>query len=145
MLGFAELFVIFFIIFLAVLIPTIFFMIAQQETLKAIRPENREMSPGEVWLQLIPIFNLVWMFIVVTRISNSIDREMASTQNFSFEDNQYVTGYVSSERPTYQIGIAYCVLSCCSIIPFLGWLASIAALVCWITYWVKLADYKKKI
>ena len=40
------------------IIPAILFLVAQHGTLKAISPANREMSPGEVWFQLIPVFNL---------------------------------------------------------------------------------------
>jgi hypothetical protein len=38
-----------------------------------------------------------------------------------------------------------CILACCSIIPFLGVLCSLGALVCWILYWVKIAGYSAKI
>lgn len=133
-----------FILFgLLCLIPWIFFLITQQNTLKLIQPQHRTMSPGEVWLVLIPIFGIVWQFIVVTRISDSIQRQLAAGSAFSFEGPSQE--YNSYERPTYSIGIAYCVLFCCSIIPFLGTLAAIAGLVCWIIYWVKLAEYKNKL
>lgn len=42
---------IFFIVFVVV---AILFLLTQHNTLKAIQPQNRAMSPGEVWLQLIP-------------------------------------------------------------------------------------------
>ena len=131
-------------IFLLVLLPFIFFFITQQNTLKTIRPENRSMAPGEVWLQLIPLFGLVWQFIVVTRIANSIQKELGSDTNFSFEQENQLD-YSNTPRPTYGIGIAYCSLSCCAIIPMLGPLASIAGLICWIIYWIKLSEYKGKI
>ena len=56
------------LIFIGYLATLIFFLIAQQNTLKSIKPHNRKMQPGEVWLQLIPVFNLIWQFIVVGRI-----------------------------------------------------------------------------
>lgn len=36
------------------IIPVIFFVLTQQRTLELIRPENRLMRPGQVWLQFIP-------------------------------------------------------------------------------------------
>ena len=124
----------------------VLFLLNQQNTLKAIQPENRLIRPGEVWLQLIPFFSIVWQFIVVTRISDSIKREFESWQNDS------ILGLPDAEaaqllniRPTYDIGIAYCILICCSIIPFLGTFAAIAGIVCWIIYWIKLAEYKRMI
>jgi len=34
---------------------------------------------------------------------------------------------------------------CCGIIPFLGVLCSLGALVCWIMYWLKIAGFSKKL
>jgi hypothetical protein len=127
------------------LIPAIFYLITQQNTLKAIKHQNRFMSPGEVWLQLIPLFGIVWSFIVVIRISKSIKKELASSDQFSFDKSPYDYVDLDSDRPTYQIGMAMCILCTASIIPVLGTLCSIAALVCWIVYWVKLSQYKNEI
>ena len=127
------------------LIPTIFFLITQQNTLKSIQPANRLMEPGLVWLQLIPLFGLVFQFIVVSRISDSLRKEFSSWQN-----DDSILGYADSQsmelarrRPTYDIGLTYCILFCCSIVPLLGTLAALAGVVCWIVYWVKLAEYKR--
>jgi hypothetical protein len=126
------------------LIPFIFFLITQQNTLKAIQPQNRTMSPGEVWLQLIPLFHIVWRFIVVKRIAESIRNELSSGNAFSFEESNY-SPYLNDEKPTQQIGMAYCILGAVSYIPILGSLAGLAELVCWIIYWVKLSEYKNQI
>jgi len=132
--------------FLGLIIVGIFFLIEQQNILKAIQPENRLMRPGEVWLQLIPLFGLVWQFIVVIRISESIQREFASWQNdniIGLPDAQ--VAHVLNTRPTYDIGLAVCILNCCWWIPILGNLAAIAGVICWIIYWTKLVEYRKKI
>jgi hypothetical protein len=144
-LGTNEIITILLIALLIGLIPLIFFLITQQNTLKLIQPQNRMMQPGEVWLQLIPLFNLVWHFVVVTKISESIRRELASENTFSFEQqsNPYANNSYGQTKPTYGIGIAYCILYCCSIL--IGALTGIACLICWIIYWVQLADYKNKI
>lgn len=124
-------------------IPWIFFLLTQQNTLKAIQPQNRTMNPGEVWLTLIPFFGLIWIFIVVNRIADSLNRELNSS-TFSFEQNN--NNYQQSQsKPTYSIGLAYCVLFACSIIPVLGSLAGLGGLICWIIYWVKLSELKSKV
>lgn len=119
------------------LVPLIFFLITQMNTIRQIDEENRSIKPGQVWLQLIPFFGLVWQFFVVTRISDSIRRQLygapLSTENGS-----------AHERPTYQIGMAYCVLICLTAVPFISAVASLAGIICWITYWVKLHGYKEK-
>jgi hypothetical protein len=123
----------------------IFFLIAQQNILRAISPQNRRMQPGEVWLQLIPLFGLVWKFIVVTRISHSIRNEIdyRSLNSFLGEANPvFANDY--APLPTYNIGLSYCILGLCGFIPVLGWFATIAWLVCWIIYWTQIASYKNK-
>jgi hypothetical protein len=115
-------------------IPFIFFLNTLQNTLKAVSPHNRRMSPGQVWLSLIPFFNIVWNFIVVIRVADSL------------ADEFFERGMHSEEaRPGYGVGLAYCILGICGLIPFLGTLASLAGFVCWIVYWVKIAGYKNKL
>jgi hypothetical protein len=124
----------------------IFFLITQQNLLKAIQPENRLMRPGQVWLQLIPFFSWVWEFIVVTRISDSIRLEFQSRQQdtiLGFSDAQAVE--IVTERPAYGIGIATAVLNICSIIPVIGTYAGLASLICMVVYWKKLSEFKRLI
>jgi hypothetical protein len=115
------------------LIPLIFYLITIQNTLKAVSFENRKMQPVEVWLTLIPIFGLVWQFFIVNRVADSLKLEF-SAKNIT----------VDEERPGITIGLAYCILFCCSLIPFLGYLTSVAGFVCWIIYWVKINGYRIK-
>jgi len=132
---------VFLIVFLAI---AILFLLTQYNTLKAIQPQNRAMSPGEVWLQLIPLFNLVWQFIVVQRISESISRELSSN-TFSFEESQPIQLYQQGNRPTSPIGMTMCVLNVLGLVPLLGALARPAGIICWIIYWVQLSGYKNQI
>lgn len=156
------------LLLLVLLIPAIFFVITQQKTLKAVQPENRRMHPGLVWLQIIPLFNYVWAFIVVRRIADSLAQQYAALQSDNIlgvadEDALKLVG----KRPTYGIGLAYCVLLLC--LPLLtiagtifsdpksenpGYYATfgfalmalgLAVLICWIVYWVQLAGYKNKL
>ena len=144
-LGDTEILLIFFIAVVIFIIPMIFFLLTQQNTLKAIKPENRRMRPGEVWMQLIPLFNIVWQFIVVARISDSIRNEINDRNNNSFL-GEVNPAFVNDRdpRPTYNIGLAFCILGLCGMIPLLGGFASLGALVCWIIYWTQVAAYKNK-
>ena len=128
------------------LVPCILFLLTQQKTLKLIQPANRSLSPGEIFLQLIPLFGMVWQFFVVSRLSKSIHREL-SEQTFSFEQTVSLE-YTANARPTYAIGITYCTLFCCFLIPFdstVKLFFSLATMMCWIIYWVQLSMYKQKI
>ena len=116
------------------LVPAIFYLITLQKTLEAISPENRQMPPGQVWLLLIPLFNYIWQFLTVSNIADSIKAECYRL-NIPTTEN----------RPTYNIGLAKNILSLCGLIPGIGSLCSLAFLVCWIIYWVKVNEYKNLI
>lgn len=113
------------------LIPVIFFLLTLQNTLKAISEENRKMPPGNVWLLFIPLFNIVWQFIVVDKIAQSIGAE-CSRLKIPVREN----------KPTYGIGLAWNICNCFTIIPVIG---GLAALVTFIIYWVKVAEFKNLI
>lgn len=109
------------------------FLVTLQNTLKAIEPENRTMEPGKVWLLFIPFFSFVWSFIVVKAIADSIKLQL----------EKY--GVYSQEKPTYNIGIAMSVVQIFSIVPIVKGFASLATMVCWIAYWIKVNEKKNEI
>jgi hypothetical protein len=118
---------------LVFLLPGIFYLLTLQNTLKAISLPNRKMRPGQVWLMFIPFFNVVWHFIIVKALSESIENEYRD-RNIPIEHN-----------PTYGIGLAVSILLCCCSIPVVKSLAALGFLVCWIIYWSKVSGYKNKI
>ena len=129
--------ILFFVVILLI-IPFIFYLITLQNTLKVISPENRRMTPSQVWLLLIPLFGIVWHFIMVSRISDSIKSE-SLLRNIELKNS----------RPCYTIGLTMCILNCISIFPkvagILSSVATIGFLFCWIIYWYQIASYKRQI
>lgn len=121
------------IIFGALLVPTILFLIALQKALAACSPGSRRMPPSNVWLLFIPIFNIVYQFIVVGAVSESLQAEFRLR-------NMPLQGDAGKS-----LGIAWCVLGLCGIIPFLGILAGLASLICWILYWVRIAEHTRQL
>ena len=113
-----------------ILVPYILFLLTLQRTLQIISPENRRMPPGNVWLMFIPLFNIIWQFIMVSRIADSL-RDECIRLNIP----------VGEQRPTYNIGLTYNICSITSgFIPIIG---ALAAITTWILYWVKVNEYKK--
>lgn len=117
--------------FVLVFIPAIFFLLTLQNTLKEISVENRKMPPSNVWLMLIPFFNIVWQFIMVDKIAQSIGAEC---------ERLHIA--VATYKPTYTNGLAWNICNCLSFIPFVG---GLAALITFILYWVKVSEFKKLI
>lgn len=121
-------------VLIAFIVPAIFYLLTLYRTMQAIAIESRTMNPSHVWLMLIPVFNIVWSFIAVIRISDSIKNECARLSIPTQE-----------ARPTYNVGIAMCIGSVAGFIPLLGSLLSVGAFVCWILHWIKVSEYKKLI
>ena len=98
------------------------------KVLKRVPPAHRLMTPGHVFLSLIPLFGMVWIFFVVSRTSNSL---------LSYFRAAGRTDVGDCGR---SVGLAWPILSVCGIIPILGALASIGALVCMIIFVVKVNE-----
>ncbi len=153
--GSSEMIIILFIAICFGLLPTIFYLVALQKTLNKVSEENRKIPSGQVWLILIPLFGLVWHFIVVNRIADSLKAEFLKRKIDIVET-----------RPGISLGLTFCTLYCIRIvtiggmslasystnnrmvvqfIPLTWLLISLSALICWIVYWVKISNYKSKL
>lgn len=120
-------FMIFFgVIFLIIFIPALLTLISVANTLAAVPAENRKMSPNQVWLVLIPVFGLIWQFIMVSRLADSLQAEFKK-RNIVIKDEI---------RPAFNIGIANCILLC---IPGYALLTVITMPI----FWVKINKYEK--
>jgi hypothetical protein len=128
-MGDAEILV---IILIGIIVAHVFYLINLQKLLTAIALHNRKMEPNQVWMVFIPCFGLVWQFIMINRIADSLKAEL---------DERHIPH--TEERPGFVLGIAYCSLTCAAIIPELGALPALAGLVCWILYWVKMSEFTK--
>jgi len=129
LIGLTGIFILILIGLCVCLIPEIFFILTVQKALRRCAPENQVMSPGAAWLMIVPVFNLVWSFVLVTQVAASLEREF-KRRNIPVEP-----------APGKSIGLAWCILLLCAFIPLLGIPCGVAALVCWILYWVKIAGF----
>ncbi|HJZ96872.1 MAG TPA: hypothetical protein VKE70_10190 [Candidatus Solibacter sp.] len=83
---------------------------------------------------LIPVFGLIWQFILVSDIARSLANENTLRQL-----------PLTEPEPGKTIGLAMSILCVSSMIPIVGAFTGIAGLVCWIVYWVKIAGYSRSI
>ena len=61
-----------------VITVAVLYMLTLSRALKKCKPENQLMPPANIWLLFIPLFNLVWIFFVVIKVSESIKLEFES-------------------------------------------------------------------
>lgn len=121
------------IVFGIALIPLVFFCRTLQRCLNRCSPQSRTMAPGQVWLLLIPLFSLLWQFVVVSRIASSLANEFNRRK------------MIKDPAPGKSLGLAFCILFVCGLIPIISIFACMAGMVCGILYWIKIAKYSAEL
>jgi hypothetical protein len=111
----------------------VFYLLTMSRCYSRIAPRNRRMEPGLVWLNLIPCFANIWIFFTTIRLADSLQAEFRWRR---------LRGDGDFGRT---LGITYPILALLGVIPYLGALCSLASLVCWIIYWVKVAGYSREL
>ncbi len=123
----------FILIFLiAILGVFIYYYYRLQELLKLVQPQNRALEPGLVWLMLIPCFNLIWRFILVDRISESLRNEYLQRGIWNKE-----------AKPTNSKGMLMAGFAAAGLIPYIGLIFSLVAFIFWILYWIEIEEHMK--
>ncbi len=102
--------------------------------LKEVPEEDRVMNPGKVWLLLIPLFNFYWMFRVYM-----LDIPKSFKNYFDRKADRLVGDCGKN------LGLWLCICTLGSLIPLLGSLVSIAGLVLYVLWLVKIHQLKNKI
>jgi len=102
-----------------------------------IPAQHRQMEPWQVWLLLIPIFNLIWNFFVYPKLAKSY-------QSYFAEQGRTDVGDCGEK-----LGLAFAICAAVSgvlgWVPCLGALVSLAALILWIVVLVKALTLKGQI
>jgi hypothetical protein len=98
--------------------------------LRRLPPRYRQMDPGLIWLLMIPLFGIGWNFFVVLKVSRSY-------RDYFAERGRSETGDCGEA-----LGLAYSVCAACSLVPYLGCVTAVAALVLLVLYLVKMNTLK---
>lgn len=113
---------------LILLALVVIYMNALSSTLRKCSPASRTMQPAMVWLLLIPLFNLVWHFVVVLAVGKSLGNEFRA-RGIPHADPE----------PGKSLGIAMCVCGVCGIIPGVG----LVYLILLFVYWGKISGFSR--
>ena len=101
--------------------------------LKRIPEESRFSKPWHPWLLLVPMFNLVWAFILLPRISDSLQAELMTDADRSMGDC----------GRTFGLAHAGCRLAL--VLSFFPVLFAAAALVFLILYVLRVSELSRRI
>lgn len=139
--AFAVIIIFAFLLIAALIVVFVFYLINLMNLLKEIDESNRQMPPANVFLMFIPLFNLVYPFIMYPKISESIRLEAEGRGMPAFGDSLRGLGLA--------IAIGSVVQVICNqlreeaVFAGISSILSLGILVLWIIYWVKAASIKK--
>ncbi len=118
------------------------FLLTPRALLKQVSEKNRTLRPDLVWLNLIPVFEFVWIPITLVKIRSSVRAEVLAR------------GYANpANESAFNVGLAswilYLVTNMLVLVPYgsngllvVVVLAELIFLGLWIAYWVKLSNLK---
>ena len=117
------------------------FLTSLQKALVRAGERNRKMSPGLVWLNLIPIFSWGWFFYTVHSVSGAIVNKHKELGIPDRGNGGWILGFLSAI-----LGIAS---GCVTLIGALGVrglgivqnVFGILTILVWMVYWVRIARY----
>jgi uncharacterized membrane protein len=107
---------------------------ALTRVLGRVSPGNRRMEPGEVWVNLIPVVNMVWAAVTIERVGESVRNEL-------------VARGVSKKRDSYGKTsgiIALVLIAVVVLLPPAGVVTLPFALIYGIVYWVQINGYARR-
>ncbi len=120
-------------------IALVAFLAAAVRVLLRIEPENRRIEPGLVWLNLIPIFNLLWMIVTIERVGESIRNEFQSRGRHRRTESYGKTSGLAF-MILWFVGLPFAIGG--SPCTFVFWFF---AFIYWVVYWAQLSGYAKRL
>jgi hypothetical protein len=121
------------------------FLLTPRALLKKIDEKNRTLNPELVWLNLIPVFEYVWILVTLLKIRSSVRAQLLERRmNDHANDSAFSVGLAS--------WLFYLALTPLAVLVLLQdgqnytltlfGLAGLTFVGLWIAYWVKLANLK---
>lgn len=100
-----------------------------------VSPEHRRIEPAQVWLNLLPVFHLVWLPVTVDRIAQSLRAEFRARGRVRIRDG-YGGGAGLTAVTLVWVGFF--------LLP-LGIVFLVLAVIYWLAYWVQLGVYARRL
>jgi hypothetical protein len=145
-IGVPELIIICFF-FAVPLVLLIFYILELKRALSKCAPENRTIDRHLVWLLIIPVFNILWHFIIVQNIACSLRNEFQKRNITSEKKPGHLIGiWLSIFFGLANIHMVIFLLIPTNYQPYLTLLAYFIELlwvILWVIYWVKINTFSK--
>jgi hypothetical protein len=122
------------IVIAVVILIVLAFLSAVARVLRRVQPENRRLEPGQVWLNLIPVFNFIWVTVTVERVAESLRSEF-SARSLHSPDEPYGRKYGLVTLALIASGVFYVTIP----------IAYPLAIIFGIAYWRQLNRYAERL
>ena len=113
-----------------VLAISVFIAYLLYDALRRLPPRCQQMSPGLVFLMVVPFLGIFWLFVVVMRVAQAYQRYFADRDRTDVGDCGL------------GVGLAWAGTAVGSIIPVIGWFSALASLVLMVMYLVQVSKLK---
>lgn len=108
----------------------ILFIRSIQQLYQNANPEFRTIEPIMTWLLMLPLFNFVWMFVVLRSVQQLLYQELR-VRNIDFEGDRL-----------YNIGVVLGISNIFVLFPYVRWVSIPISLILFIIYWRQIIRYK---
>jgi len=108
---------------------------ALTRVLGLVRPEHRRMEPGEVWVNLVPVVNLVWPAVTIERVGESVRAELTARGAAEKKDGYGKTPGI----------IALVLVGVVLLLPPAGVVTLPFAFIYAVVYWTQMNGYAKRL
>jgi hypothetical protein len=136
------------VVLLVVLVIGICYLLTLQKALERVAPRNRLMEPWQVWLMLIPCFNLIWAFFIATKLPDSLRNEFRDRGRDDGGD--YGKSIAMTRAVLGAVGVVLNGVSrggpeLAQVGGCVGLIIGLVDLVLFIVFWVKIANYSSQL
>lgn len=100
------------------------------DAVRVVPGQYQVMPPKHIFFGMIPFFNLVWTFFIVSRVSQT------------FENYFSAIGRPQPGDYGKTVGLIWAITACLFFIPYLNCITSLTAIVCIIMFIVKVRGFK---
>jgi hypothetical protein len=115
------------------------FLSSLTRAVNRVEPENRRLDVAQIWLNLIPVFNLLWMVVTIERIGESLRNEFMARGRFK-KSESYGKSAGLGWLILADIGllIVVCGSPCGAVFwPF--------AFIYWVVYWAQISGHARRL
>jgi hypothetical protein len=118
----------------AALVLFVLFLATAAGVLVRVSPANRRMEPAQVWLNLVPLLNLVWAVVTVERVGESLRNEFRAR---GLDERGETFGKTA--------GLTALVLFAAAVIPHAYVITWPFGIVYMAVYWLQLTGYARRL